>query len=153
MENASKALIMAGGVLIGVLIMTIFVYIFTSIGSSSKEIQSRIDERVIADFNNNFFKYQGSKDCTIHDIVSIANFANKNNVDFARTDNNYVKVYLGSNELTASSSPNTYYIQLLEEDRKNTLETGKVQYYTCTGIQYTNYGDYRKVNRIDFRKN
>ena len=40
MENASKALIMAGGVLIGVLIISLAVYLFVSFGQTSAEINS-----------------------------------------------------------------------------------------------------------------
>ena len=42
MENASKALLMAGGVLIGLLIIALAVYLFTSFGTTSAEVNRNI---------------------------------------------------------------------------------------------------------------
>ena len=42
MENASKALLMAGGVLIGILILSLAVYLFITFGAESKEIHAQI---------------------------------------------------------------------------------------------------------------
>ena len=41
MENASNALIIAGGVLIGVLIISLAVYLFVDFGSTSAEINKK----------------------------------------------------------------------------------------------------------------
>lgn len=153
MENASKALIMAGGILIGIIILTIATYSFMTFGSTSKEIQKQVDARVISDFNNNFLKYQGMKECTIHDVVSLANFANKNNVDFKSGDDYYVSIYLDKEELTAKASPEEYYIKLLEVDRNYTTSTGKTQYYTCSTIKYSEVEGYQRVNSVIFKKN
>ena len=42
MENASKALIMAAGVLIGILILSLAVYLFVSFGNTSRELHKQI---------------------------------------------------------------------------------------------------------------
>ena len=39
MENASKALLMAAGVLIGMMVLSLMVYLFISFGSSTKAIK------------------------------------------------------------------------------------------------------------------
>ena len=44
MENASNALIIAGGVLIGVLILSLAVYLFADFGSTSAEINKKTQE-------------------------------------------------------------------------------------------------------------
>ena len=41
MENASKALIMAAEILIGLLIISLAVYLFTSFGTSAAQINQR----------------------------------------------------------------------------------------------------------------
>lgn len=91
MENASKALIMAGSVLIGVLILSLLTYLFLSYGDFSSEIYSQIEDAQIAKFNAQFLKYfndrsDGSEDgpilCTAHDIMSVANLANQNNIEY-----------------------------------------------------------------------
>lgn len=75
MENAAKALTMAAGVLIGVIIITIAVYLFTTLGNTSSEVYSKVEQEKIDKFNNQFLKYDGLANCTAHDIVSIANLA------------------------------------------------------------------------------
>lgn len=44
MENAAKALTMAAGVLIGVIIITIAVYLFTTLGNTSSEVYSKVEQ-------------------------------------------------------------------------------------------------------------
>ena len=74
MENASKALLMAAGVLIGVLILSLAVYLFANFGTASAEIHKQKDMNEINKFNTQFTSYEG-KECTVHDIVSVANLA------------------------------------------------------------------------------
>lgn len=78
MENASKALLMAAGILVGILILSLMVTLFIS----SKELSHRYEEtkksEAIQQFNVNFIKYLG-QDLTIHQVVTICNFAQKGN--------------------------------------------------------------------------
>lgn len=79
MENASKALLMAGGILVGIIILSLMVTLFSSASIMTKEYdESRLNESVQR-FNANFIKYVG-KDLTIHDVVTISNFAIENGV-------------------------------------------------------------------------
>lgn len=86
MENASKALIMAAGVLIGLLVISLAVYLFVSFGSSSAEINKQNDINQINQFNTQFTSYIGKEDVTIYDVISVANKATDNNIyyEFAR---------------------------------------------------------------------
>lgn len=91
MENASKALLMAAGVLIGVLILSLAVYLFANFGTASAEIHKQKDMNEINKFNTQFTSYEG-KECTIHDIVSVADLAINNNTNYSLTsaaNNNY----------------------------------------------------------------
>ena len=45
MENAVKAMYIAAGVLIGILILTLAVYLFITFGAQSKEIYSKMEEK------------------------------------------------------------------------------------------------------------
>ena len=62
MENASKALLMAGGVLIGVLIISLAVYLFADFGSTSAEVNAQNAQKQITAFNSKFTAYEGYKD-------------------------------------------------------------------------------------------
>ena len=80
MENASKALIMAGGILLGILILTLMVTLFISAKDLSASYEERKQSESVQQFNVNFTKYIGQK-LTIHQVVTISNFAKENNVE------------------------------------------------------------------------
>lgn len=100
MENASKALIMAAEVMIGVLVLSLMVYLFISFGSSSAQINEQMDETKLAEFNSQFDKYKDKTDNTIYDIITVANLARENN--------SYYELTNLSN--TAKKSYGNYYI-------------------------------------------
>ena len=77
MENASKALIMAGGVLLGVIILALMVTLFISSKDITNQYQQTKKTEEIEQFNVNFTKYLG-KELTIHEVVTICNFAIQN---------------------------------------------------------------------------
>ena len=172
MENASKAILMAAGILIGVMIISIGVYLFATFGGTSQNIQEQIDGRVLAEFNNNFEKYN-SVDCTIHDIISLAGFAKKNNQDFNFTDSDinneyYVRVFIenisgspyNNKDLTLSNINEDDYMNLLNNysikytiDSSTGKSTAETQYFTCVNIQYSIIENEQRVKSIKFRKN
>lgn len=57
MDNASKALIMAGAILIAVAIVGIGIYIFSSANSLTNDAVDQIDTIAVQMFNNNFYQY------------------------------------------------------------------------------------------------
>ena len=61
MENASNALLIAGGVLIGVLILSLAVYLFADFGSTSADINQRTAEQQLTQFNSKFTVYESSE--------------------------------------------------------------------------------------------
>ena len=65
MENASNALIIAGGVLIGVLILSLAVYLFADFGSTSAEINKKTQEQQLVQFNSKFMDYQQAADALL----------------------------------------------------------------------------------------
>lgn len=109
MENASKALIIAAEVLIGVMIIALGVYLFNVMGQYSQDTTSQMEETQIAQFNNQFLKYYGTVTnssgvnepikLTIHDVIGIANLA--------RTSNEGYDFY----EISPVSD-SSYYIQI-----------------------------------------
>lgn len=78
MENASKALIMAAGILIGVLLLALMTTLFISAKETFSSYEQTKKSEAIQQFNVNFTKYLG-KDLTIHQVVTICNFAKKEN--------------------------------------------------------------------------
>lgn len=159
MENASKALIMAGSILIGVIIMSIGVYVFSVYGGTSEQIQKQLNEKAIAEFNAHFTKYDGMKECTLHDIISLANFAKKYNEDLEVQNNissdYHIKVQLKVGYTTTQltiEQPEDLIKRLQDEETETTIdEEGNrnthTKYYTGKILGYDVLG---RVKGIQF---
>lgn len=107
MENASKALLMAAGVLIGVLILSLAVYLFVSFGSTSSELRKQKEAQDLQKFNSQFLSYEGKEGITIYDVVSVAKLATENNKYYELDDR--VRNF--------SEGWNDYYISVTFEGR------------------------------------
>lgn len=82
MENASKAILIAGGVLIAMVLLTFFVYLFNQMGSSTKSIYSMLEESEITEFNQQFYNYdteRSGKILNVQDVATLINLAMDNN--------------------------------------------------------------------------
>ena len=64
MENASRALIMAAGVLVGVLLLSLAVFLFTIFGNFGSEMTTQMNEKNLSEFNAQFTKYESYQDET-----------------------------------------------------------------------------------------
>lgn len=132
MENASRALMMAAGVLIGILILSLAVYLFANFGAASAEAHKRNAENQISQFNAQFTSYEGRTDITVHDIVSVVNLARNNNESFGLTaqtdDNYYIIVKVGTK--TVENYTDDQLETLIDTDLKD-MRT----YYTLEGGQ------------------
>ncbi len=115
MENASKALLMAAGVLIGLLVISLAVYLFVSFGTTSADVHKQMEQQQIEQFNSQFTSYDGKEDITIYDVVTVANLATENNR------------YYEHNKKTIPQDPQTAtdtYISVVLNNPTNTIEYG-----------------------------
>lgn len=163
MENAARALTMAAGVLIGIMIISIAVYLFTSLGNTSSEIYSKVEQTKIDKFNSQFLKYYRLDTCTAHDIVSIANLAKNSNEYYELEEgsgyNYYVNVivedYINNNgsattELNFEKLDDAKYTEFIQNNSTNE-EKSEIKYFTCTGISQSNITG--RVYQITFKAN
>lgn len=81
MENASKALIMAGEILIALLIISLLVYGYTNIRNVSKTEQGSIEVEQLVAFNKEYESYN-RKLLRGVDVISIMNKAINNNTKY-----------------------------------------------------------------------
>ena len=154
MENASKALIMAGGMLIGILILTLAAYLFITFGYQASKVGDRVKEQQIEKFNSDYNVYAESDNITIYDVITVANRA--------RTDYNYITVSLiGSPSSPIDSkyknleSCSDDYQALLEADRgkitKPDVDVGKyLVKYTCK-TEEIEYNEEGRITKVVFR--
>ena len=123
MENAAKALIMAAGVLIAMLMLTVFMYMYTRMRESTSDIYSALTEPEIAKFNQKFLAYEGrgvdgKNYMNIQDVVTLINLVKNNNL----SDKSLTKIsfYLDDNP-----------INIDDYDYVGNLETEKDKEYIC----------------------
>lgn len=90
MENASKALLMAAGVLLGILLLALMVTLFASSSSLTKSYDQAKQAEAVQQYNAAFTKYLG-KDLTIHEVKTILNYANSIGLDPNNIDDSSVE--------------------------------------------------------------
>ena len=150
MENAVKALLMAAGVLIGVLVLSLGATLYSSKSSYTDEVHENLEQNALDKFNAQFTGYVRD-DLTIQDIVTVANIAYENNikydVDVLNENSYYVQVILkdDAGERAIENVIKEQASELLETNLGNTFEcTNKdTQFSTVTG----------RIMSIKFEKN
>lgn len=73
MENASKALLMAGGVLIALMVIGLLVLMFNQIGNYQNSQETNKKNSQLAEFNLDFERYLDDKGITGADVISLIN--------------------------------------------------------------------------------
>ena len=120
MENASKALLMAAGVLVGILILTLAVYLFTTFGATSAELHDLNQQSQIDKFNIQFTQYEGKSDVTIYDVITVANLASDNNKYYGLVNpdenNYYIRLHL-----ERKKGSDRYYLERASQESLNEL--------------------------------
>ncbi len=159
MENASKALIMAGGILIGILIISLAVYLFTDFGRTAADINDRNASQQLVDFNSKFTKYESYKDndgnwkTTVYDIVTLAGYAKENNEYYNESIDEQISVNIvGANKLENIQGISNYKKTLIIDGNTTYLYNDdgvSLRRYKCTSISYNTRG---KVKSINFEK-
>ena len=80
MENASKALIMAGGILIAIIILTLFIMMFNRMASIQKTQEEKTKMEQIAAFNAEYEAFN-KKQMYGADVITLRNKVNENNIN------------------------------------------------------------------------
>lgn len=111
MENASNALLIGGGILIAMLILSIGVYLFTNYNDLGTSYERTMETTEIQKFNEKFLKFEGREDITIQEIVSLANFAREYNNE----NGTNIKILVNTTNL----AEDTNLIKKIVEDTEN----------------------------------
>jgi len=147
MENASKALLMAAGVLIGILILSLAVYLFVSFGNTSSELRKQKEAQDLEQFNSQFTSYEGKTGITVYDVVSVASLATQNNISYelsqgpADGKNFYVSVYFPENRTrnditlgygSTGEQITNFYNERIRKNLEEMNADGELKQYKCT---------------------
>ena len=145
MENASKALIMAGGILVGVLILSLMVYLFADFGSTSAQINAKNKQNQLTQFNSKFSAYEDKEGLTIYDVITVAGYAKENNKYYEGNQSNQIIVYLENKQIQDNTQEQ--YKQLIQTER--TQMAPDLPTYSCKIISYNQAV---RVKEIKFSK-
>ena len=125
MENASKALIIAGAILLSILLISLGIMIFNQ--AQDTVTNSGMTEAELTAFNNKFLKYEGKQKGTM--VKSMIQDVMANNAN--ASDGHTVKVLHGNTDITNDTSS------------INTKQT-----YTIT-MQYGKDNDGNRITQIN----
>ena len=128
MENASKALIIAGAILISILLISVGVLIMNSTGDTQKSVEDQSKSIAIRTFNSQFTPYEGEgiSASQVRALFSTINASNGAN------EEHEVKVVTGDDVIDSSSdvvSNKKYKVELMytDKDGEGAKKTGYVQ--------------------------
>ncbi len=149
MENASKALLMAAGVLMGVLVLALIIYLYTHFGAEAQKFTEIINQHQLTKYNAQYTVFDGRKDLSVYDVVSIINTAYENN-EKHKEDSTYETEYKVSVTLNGSEKADVTYSNLSEEMTK-LIENNYETKYKCNVSFYDDNGKVKqvKVTKVD----
>ena len=133
MENAVKALLMAAGVLIGVLVLSLGVTLYSALSSYTEQMHEDIAQNEQDRFNAQFTGYIRN-DLTIQDIITVANIAYENNLK--NGSSYYIEVKIGEDNIeneihekaiTLLEDESIYSYKCTNENVKYNMETGRIK--------------------------
>ena len=148
MENASKALIMASGILIGVLIISLAVYLFADFGATSAEITRQVEEQKIVQFNSRFTSYL-NKELTIYDIITILGYVQENNTYYADSLSDQITVFIELNNITNNNETSKKELITNDQLRINS-SGGELPKYELRDENIRYNANTNKVNYMKF---
>ena len=142
MENASKALILAAEVLIGVIIISMAVFLFLSFNSSTVHMEKQMEESQLTTFNNQYLTYEDKNNLTIYDVITVANMAEENN-KYYEVYNEGPKDYNFYVEVELRLGNNSWQI-------KRNIEKNKINYNDIRST-YTLYSGEKNGELMNFK--
>lgn len=155
MENASKALLMAAGVLMGVVILSLAAYLFVTFSSSADDVKSEITNNQLNKFNSQFLAYEQREDLTVYDILTAVNLAENNNKYYQLEpgDTNYITVKVDNSVVNSTDIEKKIKPESLEKEgemKEDNLGGKSLKNYRCNVLLSDITG---RVNAVNFSSN
>lgn len=152
MENATKALIIAGGMLIAMLIVGLLTFGYTQLRLLQQENVEEEERQQVVEFNKRFEAYN-KKVVRGYQMISLANLVYDTNSRYTE-DDGYKKVTIIVNGLSSQDAEDedlvnyiqTYY-DTMTSNEKNAF---KQLYFECTGVEYDNRNS--RVAKMTFNR-
>ncbi len=139
MENATKALIIIGAVLLALLILCTGVYLHGRLSQTSDEYIAKLDTIELQKYNKNFEIYKDREDLSAQDVITV--------VGIAKQKDNGTRVFMKNEDITdwSEDEKNSFLSsKILQEDKNDKI----LNLFKCTNIEYSN----GKVTKITFEE-
>ena len=151
MENASKALLIAGEMLIAMLVASMMALLFSTMSSYADEQAQKRKIQEVQAFNANITQY-AKENSTAQDIVSLVNFAKQMNEQMGCTGTTCINheehinvILLPLNENLEKYTNDNLASFLQDNYYDGTTSTG-FKYYEAKIIDYFDDGKIQKIN-------
>lgn len=144
MENASKALLISGGILIALLIISIGVYLYITYSQIGDTYEKNLTANEIMKFNNHFTEFEGRQNITAQEILTLYNFIQEQS---RKNDNLSSKIYCGKSPSPLNFREDADKIDFLEKID----DSGKLLKYKCDKCESISYNEQTGlVSEINF---
>lgn len=135
MENATKALLIAGGVLIALIIITMFILMFNRLSSMEKEQTEQTEMEQLAAFNAEYEAFNKKVMYGV-DVITLINKVEANNKKYLNNADYQIKILLNGIEINNSSS-------LIGTDQEKYL-------FNCKKIMYNDLGRISQIEIVNY---
>lgn len=151
------------------MVIGIGTFLFLIFGNYAKEVELDKEKVQINSFNQKFLKYENSDNITIHDIITLANFAIENNKKYELSNNDsgneatlYVQVIANFSTSTSSNrkedltlidkngNPMLNYTEIIEHNSYDKQKENSQILYRCKKINISKIT--KRVYSIEFEK-
>lgn len=148
MENVSRALIIAAGVLISIIILSLFIVMYNRMSSISKTQEETLKQAQLQEFNAQYEAYNKKVMYGV-DVISLSNKVIQNNLDNPKE---LIALYISEEPiakieiLSNNNSEEGFVAQIISKSGSAvTITDFDKTVFKCTKIEYANTG---KVNKI-----
>lgn len=159
MENASKALLMAGGILLAILILSAFVFMFSSVKNFSASQDAKALEDQIKAFNSEYEAYNKTVMYGV-DVITVINKSMDYNHKIGENEA-IINIKLNLKTKNFNDTPNELSIgnkeyNVLQNSKElkdfftsnsSNLKNFKTSIFKCTGVTYDETG---RINSMTF---
>lgn len=160
MENASKALIIAATVLMGILIITLGIMLYVSVMNNIISTREEMEANAVYKFNTQFLNYSASNDVSFQDVISVASMAFESNNQYTfdptslHNGNDFYVSVIADVRTTSGGSFSQQNIEKFVEkpdELAKLLSDNFEQKYKCTDVKISDIT--QRVYQIIFTKN
>lgn len=149
MENSAKALVIAGGVLLAIMVLTIGVYLVGELGKTADSYTTTLDAAELQKYNSNFEVFIGRNDIAPQEIVTLISLAQQKEQEVTIFIEDKDSGIDYTNCMNWEEADKSAFLQKKIEEAKSNNGNMTLYSYVADSIGYDNDG---KVTKISFKK-